>query len=270
MESIKRPLLSAITGIGILLFLTTSSVVAEQLSEGANIYLAATQPQPGSKEPEDLEPTPPSPLSFGWDITLASKYLFQGIDYSDGKPVVQPEGIITYKGFSAILWFSHDLDKKVSNEFDLYLQYSQEMENLSLNAGYAHFNYPHREEWDPSQEVYADVSYSTILNPSLSIHYDFDAGKGIYSTLGISHGVETPAGTLSLGSNLFYQSNYYDQTGIPSIEFNTSIEYSISSFTITPSISYFLTWENGDFTEDGPEGPVPDTWLFSINLAQSF
>lgn len=231
------------------------------------IKMAATQPQPGSKEPEGLEPEPPSSLSIGWDITLASKYLFQGIDYSDGKPVVQPEATLTVKDLSAILWFNHDLHTTDSNEFDLYLQYSREVQALSLTAGYAHYNYPHREGWTPSQEVFIDISSSVPLNPSLSTHYDFDAGKGTYFTLGISHEIELSLGALSLGTNLFYQNNYYEATGFPSMEFNGGLGYSIRSFTITPSISYFLTWDNGDFQKDSA---VPDTWLFSINVAQSF
>lgn len=251
------------------LYLPVLPATAEQPSDQSINYMASTPSQPGSKEPEGLEPEPPATFSFGWDITLASKYLFQGRDYSDGEPVIQPEVILTYKDLSAILWFNHDLHKKESDEFDLYLQYNREIGNLTLTTGYGHFNYPHREGWDPSQEVFIDLSYNSLLNPSLSIHYDFDAGGGSYSTLGIGHGIETPVGALSLGINLFYQGNYYELTGFPSMEFNGNMEYSIGSFTITPSVSYFLTWDNGDFREDGPEGTVPDTWLFSINVAQS-
>ncbi len=262
------------------LYLPVSLAKGESPADPSSIQIVSSQSQPGSKEPEGLEPEPPANFSIGWDITLASKYIFQGIDYSEGnKHVVQPEVTLTVKDFSAILWFNYDLHAKKFNEIDLYLQYSREIENLILTAGYGHFNYDRVEwdqeqevfiEWEPSQEVFIDLSYNTLLNPYLSIHYDFDAGEGSYSTLGISHGMETPLGALSLGTNIFYQANYYGFTGFPSMELNGAMEYSIGPFTITPSISYFLTWENGDFTEDGPEGPVPDTWLFSINVAQSF
>lgn len=249
-----------------LLFLSGQPGMAESPEEQV-IQIASTQSQPGSKEPEGLETEPSSPFSAGWDITVVSKYLFQGIDYSDGEPVIQPEVILTYKDLSAILWMNYDLHTRDSTEYDLYLQYSREILDFSLTAGYAHYNYPHREGWNPSQEVFIEISHSTLLNPSLSIHYDFDAGKGLYSTLGISHGIETSLGDLSLGMNLFHQNHYYENTGFPSAEFNGSLGYSIGSFTITPSISYFLAWENGDFEGDNS---VPDTWLFSINVAQSF
>ena len=253
-----------------LLFLMVSPAIAEPPADISITQTASAQQQPGSKEPEGLEPEPPSSFSIGWDVTFASKYLFQGRDYSDGKAVVQPEVTLTFKEFSAILWSNYDLKTKEADEFDLYLQYGWEIQDISLTAGYAHFNYPHREGWDPSQEVSLDLSYNALLNPSLSIHYDFDAGDGYYATLGLSHGIETSIGALTPGIKLFYQANYYELTGFPSAEFNGTLEYPIGSFTISPSISYFLTWDNGDFQADGPEGAVSDTWLFSINIAQSF
>ncbi|MCC6545461.1 MAG: hypothetical protein IT392_13365, partial [Nitrospirae bacterium] len=160
-----------------------------------------------------------------------------------------------------------DLHTSKSNEFDLYLQYDIKRENLTLTTGYAHYNYPHRDGWGPSQEVFMNIAYGASFNPSLSIHYDYDAGKGSYYTLSINHDVASLIGDLSLGTNLFYQSNYYESSGFPSVEFNISSEYPVRSFTISPSVSYFLTWDNADFSGDSS---VPDTWLFSLNIGQSF
>lgn len=240
--------------------------IAGQLLDSGYQIAAADSP-PGGKEHEGLEQEPASTLSASWDVTIATKYLFQGIDYSDGKPVIQPEAIITVKDFSAILWFNHDLHTSKSNEFDLYLQYDIKRENLTLTTGYAHYNYPHKDGWGPSQEVFMNISYSALYNPSLSIHYDFDAGEGSYYTLSISHDVASRIGDLSLGANIFYQSNYYESSGFPSVEFNISSEYPVRSFTISPSVSYFLTWANADFSGDSS---VPATWLFSLNIGQSF
>jgi len=247
-------------------FMPMKMAIADQLL-GLGIQIAAADSPPGGKEYEGLEQESASIFSAGWDVTIASKYLFQGIDYSDGKPVIQPEAILTVKGFSAILWFNHDLHSSKSNEFDLYLQYDIERENLTLTSGYAHYNYPHRGGWEPSQEVFMNISYSAPLNPSLSIHYDFDAGKGSYYTFNINRDTASMIGELSLGMNLFYQSNYYESTGFPSVEFNISTEYPVRSFTISPSVSYFITWDNADFSGDSS---VPDTWLFSLNIGQSF
>src|SRR3972149_1187949 len=247
-------------------FIPMKMAIAGQLLD-SGFQIAAADSPPGGKEHEMLEQEPASIVSASWDVTIAAKYLFQGIDYSDGKPVIQPEAILTVKGFSAILWFNHDLHSSKSNEFDLYLQYDFKREHLTLTTGYAHYNYPHRDEWEPSHEGFMNISYRAPFNPSLSIHYDFDAGKGSYYTLSINRDVASLIGELTLGTNLFYQSNYYESSGFPSVEFNISSEYAVSSFTISPSVSYFLTWDNADFSGDSA---VPDTWLFSLNIGQSF
>lgn len=233
------------------------------------IQMVENTPQPGSKESKGAPSSSGSPFSFGWDVTLTSKYLFQGVDYSDGQPVIQPELFVTYKAVSATVWSNYDTDIEKANEHDFYLQYDQEFEGLSLTAGYAHLQYPYRDGWDPSQEVFLDLTFNHILNPSLSIHYDFDAGEGAYATLGMSHEMESPVGPLSLGTNLYYQDNYYGVSGIPSMEFSGSAEYGMGPLTVTPSLSYILTWDNGDFPESC-DCLVSDTWLFSVNISQSF
>ena len=117
------------------------------------------------------------PVTFSWGTAFASKYLFQGIDYSDGNPVVQPELSLEYRGFSLTSWFNVDLDERHVNEIDLLFAYRLELGDLSVTPGYARYRYPNK-DWEPSQEVYLDLSYATFLNLSLSSHYDFDAGKG--------------------------------------------------------------------------------------------
>ena len=74
-------------------------------------------------------------------------------------------------------------------------------------------------------------------------------------------------GTFGVGSNLFYQRNYYKMSGIPSLEFTASYSASIRSVSVTPSLSYFSTWDNRHFT--GPDA-VPKTWLVSLTVGQSF
>jgi uncharacterized protein (TIGR02001 family) len=211
--------------------------------------------------------SPEAPYSVGWDVTLASKYLFQGIDYSEGNPVAQPELVLSYKDFWFTSWFNYDLEKGRFDEIDLYLQYKWNLSGLTLAPGYAYYNYPHREGWKPSQEVYLDISYETFLSPSLSSHYDFDKGDGAYFTFSLAHQVESSIGTFALKWNLFYQENYYELTGFPSTQFSAAYTYSVKSFSVTPSISYFLNWANGDFRD---ENAVPDTWLFALNVAQTF
>ena len=56
-------------------------------------------------------------------------------------------------------------------------------------------------------------------------------------------------------------------SGIPSLEFTVSYSGSIRSVSVTPSLSYFATWDNADFTG---QSAVPKRWLVSMTIGQSY
>lgn len=227
------------------------------------------EPLPGSPSPTETAASPEqkSPYSASYTLTFASRYLFQGLDYSEGKAVLEPEIDISAGPFTAKVWANHDLTQGVSNEFDISLEHGWTMGKLSGSLGYTHLHYPHRVGWDPSQEAYVSFAREGPVNTSLAVHYDFDAGTGTYSTLGLNRAVERPFGTLSLGANLFYQSGYYDASGFPAAELNLNLSRTVGKLSFTPSVSRFVTWENGDFR--GPAA-VASAWLFSLSFAQEF
>jgi hypothetical protein len=198
------------------------------------------------------------------DLTFASRYLFQGIDYSNGKPVFQPDVTLGYGNFSVSAWGNYDMDWQRFNEFDFTFSYAATYRMLSISAGYVNLIYPNREDWDPSQEFFLDASLEAPLSPSLSCHYDFDAGKGTYASLGISEPIRW---NTTLGAILYYQNAYYGMTGIPALELNAGFSFPIRSFNCTPAISRLVTWENGDFRNGA--GPR-DAWLFSLSVSRDF
>jgi hypothetical protein len=243
--------------------------LAVLLPLGAIAPAMADPPAPSSTPQGAAEaPEPPaSPISVSGSMSFASRYLFQGIDYSAGKPVVNPEVDLSAGPLGAKLWVNHDLDLRVSNEFDFSLLHEWKAKKFSFATGYTYLWYPHREGWLPSQELYVEASRDGVLNPSVSVHYDFDAGTGSYSTFGLSHGFERKMGTVTLGANLFYQDHYYGLSGFPSSEWNAHFEKTIHHTTITPSISRFVTWANGGFRD---ANAVSSAWLFSFALARDF
>lgn len=202
------------------------------------------------------------PFSASFDATAASKYLFQGIDYSDGRGVFQPDLVANYGNFSAIAWANCQPDLGHFNEIDLSLKYARSIQRVTISPGYTYLTYPNREGWDPSQELTLDLGLQAPLSPALSLHYDFDAGDGLYATLGMSHEVRAP---VTLGANLFYQSHYYEMSGFPSVELKASAALSLGAISFTPSISNLVTWENRDFRG---AAAIPSTWLFSITVAR--
>lgn len=219
----------------------------------------------------DLSEAPSSDASTAFsmaaDVTLASTYLWHGIDYSDGHPVIQPEMVLGYDSFSATVWLNGDLHDGLVTEADLYLSYTRPIRPLSLTLGYAYFSYPHREGWDPSQEVFMTVALATRFHPSLSLHHDYQTGKGLYAELGGSGGFEHPLGNLTVGANLYYHHSYYQLTGFPAIEIQGGNSFGVGPVTLSLSVTYFLTWDNGDFTGGNA---VDDAWVYSLNIARSF
>ena len=65
-------------------------------------------------------------------MSFASRYLFQGIDYSAGKPVLNPEADLSAGPLGAKLWVNHDLDQRVSNEFDFSLLHEWKAKKFSF------------------------------------------------------------------------------------------------------------------------------------------
>lgn len=247
------------------------ALAAAVLFAGAPIGAALAQPPPQPAPVRSTDSDAPAEqkswYSASYTVTLASQYLFQGLDYSAGGAVLEPEIDVTMGPITAKAWANHDLERGVSDEFDFSLEHGWTAGKLSGSAGYTHLHYPHRDGWEPSQELYATFTKEAAVSTTIAVHYDFDAGTGTYSTLGLSRSVERPSGTLSIGANLFYQSGYYDATGIPGAELNLNLSRSIGKVAVTPSVSRFLTWENGDFRG---ENAVAAAWVFSLSLAQEF
>jgi hypothetical protein len=231
----------------------------------------ADDPSPGSSEPTAVNlPTDPGtskiqlpapPYAIGFDATLASRYIFQGFDYS-GASVMQPNFVSSYKNWSATMWSNFQPSTSVFNEFDFTLRYGRTIQKLSVAGGYNYLTYPYREGWHPSQEVLLELGLEAPLSPSFNVHYDYDQGDGAYAQLGVSQSIGP---RLSVGSNLFYQHHYYEMTGVPSIEFKASAGLSLGAMALTPALSYFATTDNGTFRG---ESRLPSTWLFALNVAK--
>ncbi len=257
-----RPALAAVVAIALLPMLPLDVFASEQSLSNAS-DADASQGLPAVMK----DGAAPRAFAFNSTATFATAYLFQGIDYSEGESVVQPQVGVAYGNLSASVWLNHDLNYSHTNEYDVTFQYAWSAAPFNVTGGYVYLTYPHREGWDASQEMLLDFDVESFLAPSISIHYDFDAGHGVYSTFGLAHAFALPMQPVTVGGSVYYQSHYYKATGFPACELNVSAERAAGPFTITPSLSRVVTWENGDFRG---EAAVANTWLFSIGLAQSF
>jgi len=104
--------------------------------------VTSSQPANTSAEADPAAPV----FSVSWDATMATRYVFQGFDYSNSNPVVQPELILNVKDFSGTVWFNQDLETGLADEFDFNFKYVRTVCDFSVAAGYTRSVYPHREE----------------------------------------------------------------------------------------------------------------------------
>jgi len=133
-----------------------------------------------------------------FSTAFASRYVWRGQTLSQGF-VAQPTVGITLGGFSANLWSNVDLDSGevdddgiVMNETDLTLNYTMPVGPVSLTGGFIHYDF----DGSDTQEIYLTAVVATLLNPTLSLYYDIDDGKGGFAVLALSQAF--PVGPVSL------------------------------------------------------------------------
>lgn len=141
-------------------------------------------------------------------VSLLSKYVWRGWEYSKDSMVVQPSITVAYKGFSANLWGNLDTDNDITNtnefnETDFTLAYDGSCSFADYSVGYIYYALDNAND---TQEVYASATFDMLLSPTIAVYRDYDSFPGWYITLGISHSVPVGEYALDLGA----QAGYYD------------------------------------------------------------
>lgn len=227
---------------------------------GPRAALADTLGAPAGEPPDSLG-AHEAPLA--WSATYASRYRFQGLDYSQGRPVLQPQVSGRLRGITLALWGNLDQDRRELNEADASLQGDRDFGSLSGALGYTYLRYPHR-DWEPTHEVFADLALAGPLQPALSVHWDVAAGRGRYWTLGFSHDIPRRGATVGLAAKLYAHEHYYGMTGIPALETSVSVMASWAGILFQPSLARLSTWENGHFRDDQT---VSAGWVLSFTCS---
>lgn len=116
-----------------------------------------------------------SDLAFSSDLTLASKYVFRGIQY--GGMSLQPSVEVTQDEFYAGIWAQQPLQDRSSqgwsDEIDVYIGFTPKLsDTVTLDVGATHYYYPLGEA---STEIFFGANFATgKLTPGVYAYYDFD------------------------------------------------------------------------------------------------
>jgi hypothetical protein len=204
-------------------------------------------------------------------VDVLSNYVWRGQKLTNSW-VVQPSVGILYGSFGANIWANYDSDSEIDesdghgefSETDLTLSYCFSVEKWNFSAGYIYYAFTGAND---TQEVYLSTSYSTLLNPSLTIYYDYDEGNGAFVIAAISHYFEVFKGTnLKLGASASYNiSNKvmgFDENGDDFSNFyNGELSAGLSipitkAISITPKAAY--SFPLSDDAEEAIKGVSDD------------
>jgi hypothetical protein len=220
-------------------------------------------------------------------VDVLSNYVWRGQKMTNSW-VIQPSVGITYGSFGANIWANYDSDSQVDegdehgelSETDLTLSYNFSVEKWNFGLGYIYYALT---GFNDTQEIYLSTSYSTLLNPTLTIYYDYDEGNGVFVVASVSHSIDVYKGSsLKLGASACYNienkvmgfdedeeefSNFYN--GEVSAGLSIPLTKSIS---ITPKVAYSFPLSNDakDALERISNEGQQDVFYGGINLAINF
>ncbi|MDH3998536.1 MAG: hypothetical protein OET90_06815 [Desulfuromonadales bacterium] len=118
-------------------------------------------------------------------IGVYSKYLWRGLDVNpDDDFVVQAGSDVSFGNFT-VSWWANANDEMDVDEVDIVLDYSFDVNDMvSMSVG----NILYEISGFNTNELYASVGFNTILEPSLTVYYDYDAAAGdLFYTAAIGH-----------------------------------------------------------------------------------
>ena len=180
------------------------------------------------------------------------KYLWRGFNLSGSEPVAQGGVDLTSGNFSLSYWTNVQLSSDSgegyksgeATENDLTLDYSRDITDLvSISVGNIYYML---DGIDDTNELYLSVGLSTILEPTLSVYYDWDEAQenGLYYTASVGHTFDLMEKlSLSLGALVSYndESDYAvgDYSDWHDYELSASAEYAITDqLSVSPSFLY--------------------------------
>ena len=185
-------------------------------------------------------------FSFTFDTTFASQYLWRGFVLNDS-PSMQPAIGFGYKGFSVSSWsnFSHQTPRGQKwTEHDLTVDYSHSFDKVGVSVGYIGYAFPDLNpgEGHRTHELYAGVSYDTILQPTFTFYRDVDQGDGNYFYLGVSHAQDIGKGlVLNLGTGVgLNNKQWIDITTVSNWDINVSVDIPWGKVMFSPFFTQMI------------------------------
>lgn len=171
-------------------------------------------------------------------VAVYSKYLWRGFDLNDEDDnfVVQPGADISVGSFTVSWWGNISENTGEMNEVDLVIDYSTDLSDMvSVSIGNILYNVDtNDEDSNTTNEVYFGATLNTILEPTLTVYYDYDEFDTVYTTLGVGHSIDlNDKVSLSLGATASYlndDENGFgtDESWFHNLELSAGVDYAVN------------------------------------------
>ena len=201
-------------------------------------------------------------VSVDAEALVVSKYIWRGLEVNE-ELVLQPSLTVAYGGFSFNVWgnmdltdfgkdecvYTSDCENRAGQftEIDLTIDYSYSFDKFTIGAGIIAYEFPNWEDSEDTHELYLALAYDCLLQPALTIYYDFDEVEGFYANFSVGHSFSiSDKLALDLSSNIGYGDSDYNLAyfGIDDsalVDFNCSIAMPFQvteKISVTPVISF--------------------------------
>jgi len=182
------------------------------------------------------------------------KYLWRGFDLSGGTPVVQGGVDLSAKGFTLSYWtniqtkddvvLGNDVSGGDATETDMILDYTfSPTEMLSVSVGTIWYALDGAAD---TKEAYLGLALDTILEPSLTVYYDYDQAdeNALFYAASIGHSIKlNDALSLSVGALVSYNDESDYAVGSYSdwhnYELSASVDYAVTDqISVSPSFLF--------------------------------
>lgn len=252
------------SGLAVALLLALPAAVAAQAAAPDSLAADLDSDVPLSSK---ILPTPPAGEDDGPELLLqadalvTSHYMAQGIDSSFEHQVAQSSLTAARGPWSATLWNNYDMHDRGVNEVDVTCAYTHTLSALALSVGYQHMGYPRRVDAAAGNELTLNAALGTALSPALNVHYDFDAGDGLYLAGQLSQALP---GHLTVTGQLFNQAHYFQMSGLTAGALTLGYVAEVGNLTLKPAVTRYQGVASGDFRG---EAAVPSRWVAGLGLS---
>ena len=201
-------------------------------------------------------------VSVEAEALLISQYNWRGMVLNEDLSL-QSSLTVAYGGFSFNLWgqmdltdfgedechYTDDCDSRAwqFTEVDFVFDYSHSFDKFTIGAGVIFYLFPNWDHAEDTHEVYLALSYDCLLQPALTIYYDFDEVEAFYVNFAVGHSfsINDKFG-IDISSNVGYGDSDYNEAmfGVDNsalVDFNLGVAtpYQITDkITITPTLMF--------------------------------